>query len=161
MLSQFNDEVLLKGPIAVLPQNLNTRWLKRVQKQCDDFLDRNFSENECRLVEDIKEDLLIACVLQILQYQRQGNAQPSIEEVVEAATVFSVCMTMESVQRESDIGLIPPGLDNIFDTGRIREFKKHHPDFIEILDKACIIRNDNPGWIQSLKNKVFSMLLGT
>ena len=160
MLSQFTEEVLSNGPVALLPQNMKTKWLKHVQKQCDDFLDRNFSENECRIPEDIKEDLLIACVMEILYYGRGKTSQPDLEEVIKAATIYALCITMESVQRESGIEFEPPDLENILDIGRIAKFKENNPEFIEFIEKACIIRNDNSGWLQSLKNKVFSAVLG-
>ena len=43
MLSQFNNEVLSYGPTAVLPQNLNSTWINKLQKMADDFLDSNFA----------------------------------------------------------------------------------------------------------------------
>ena len=160
MLSQFANEVLSNGPVALLPQNLNTEWLKRVQKQCDDFLDRNFSENECRIPEDVQEDLLIASVLEILHYQRGKTSQPDLEEVIKGATLYALCITMESVHRNSGIDLEPPDLDNIFDIGRIAKFKENNPEFIQFIEKACIIRNENSGWLQNLKNKVLSAVSG-
>ena len=36
MLSQFNNEVLSYGPTAVLPQNLNSSWIMKLQKAAED-----------------------------------------------------------------------------------------------------------------------------
>lgn len=46
MFSEFYNEVLSYGPSAVLPQNLNSKWLQNVQKIADDFLNTNFNLNE-------------------------------------------------------------------------------------------------------------------
>jgi hypothetical protein len=43
MLSEFYNEVLTYGPVAVLPQNLNDKWIQQLQKMADDFLDSNFN----------------------------------------------------------------------------------------------------------------------
>jgi hypothetical protein len=47
MLSEFYNEVLSYGPVAILPQNLNDKWIQRLQKMADDFLDSNFNLDAC------------------------------------------------------------------------------------------------------------------
>jgi len=42
MLSKFGNEVLLHGPDALLPQNLNKEWLNWLQKMAEDFLDGSY-----------------------------------------------------------------------------------------------------------------------
>ena len=69
MLSKFNNEVLSYGPTAVLPQNLNRFWIKKLQKAADEFLDNNFDLHECRDPHDIGDPILSACVYEILAYQ--------------------------------------------------------------------------------------------
>ena len=159
MLSQFANEVLSNGPVAVLPQNLSEKWLKRTQKQCDDFFDQNFSEEECRTPEDLKGDILIASVHELLRYQRGEDFQIDFAELVAHSTIYAVSVTMESVHRESGIGLTPPDLNNIFDVDRIVAFKEKNPDFIKLIENVCIIRDAKGGWLQSIKNKVLSTVL--
>jgi len=69
MLSEFYNEVLFFGPLAVLPQNLNSKWIERLQNMADDFFDSNFNLNECKDPRDIGDPVLAACVYEILRYQ--------------------------------------------------------------------------------------------
>jgi hypothetical protein len=41
MLSKINNEVLSHGPEAVLPQNLNKKWLNILQEMAEDFIGSN------------------------------------------------------------------------------------------------------------------------
>ena len=74
MLSRFNNEVLSYGPSAVLPQNLNAKWIRILQKMADDFLDTNFDLNECKDPRDIGDPVLMACVYEIERYQTGGKS---------------------------------------------------------------------------------------
>ena len=65
MLSQFANEVLSYGPTAVLPQNLNDKWIQQLQIIADDFFDSNFSLDECKEPKDIGDPILAACVFEI------------------------------------------------------------------------------------------------
>ena len=68
MLSKFNNEVLSKGSAAVLPQNLDHAWLSRLETVSEDFLERNFSIDECKTPQDIADPLLSVCVFEILRH---------------------------------------------------------------------------------------------
>ena len=83
MLSEFNNEVLLKGPSAVLPQNLNAQWLKRLQKITEDFLDSNFSLDECKDPQDVADPILSVSVYEILRHQHADSNIVPIEEMIE------------------------------------------------------------------------------
>ncbi len=161
MLSEFNNEVLLKGPNAVLPQNLNDPWLKRLQKIAEDFLDSNFSLDECNDPRDVADPILSVCVYEILRYQNDDNNIVPIEKMIEKMVIYAVSIIMEAVNRESAIGLEPPNLDNILSIKRIVAFKKINPDFIAMLEKACIIRDSGKGWFDSIKKKLLSIILGS
>ncbi|NNG01588.1 MAG: hypothetical protein HKM93_19525 [Desulfobacteraceae bacterium] len=156
MLSQFTNEVLSYGPTAVLPQNLNEKWMNRLQKICDDFLDSNFALDECREPTDIGDPILVACLYEILQYQRGDDVRMASGELAELGTIYALAVTMESIQRESDIGLDPPTLENILSIERIVEFKKKNPEFVHALEEYCIIKEAEESWFQSIKNKIFT-----
>lgn len=154
MLSRFNNEVLSYGPTAVLPQNLNHTWMKNLQKIADDFLDSNFSLHECKDPRDVGDPILMACVYEILSFQQEGRVEVSPKEMAEKMAIYSLSILMESVNRESDIGLEPPNLDNVLSMERIIEFKDKNPEFVKVLKKACIIQNSEKGWFQNIKDKL-------
>ncbi len=154
MLSRFNNEVLSYGPTAVLPQNLNRVWIKKLQKLADDFLDSNFSLHECKDPRDIGDPILIACVYEIMRFQQGEIADVSPKEMAEKMAIYSLSILMESVNRESNIGLEAPDLDNVLSMERIMAFKDKNPEFVKVLKKACIVQNSEKGWFQNIKDKL-------
>jgi len=154
MLSRFNNEVLSYGPTAVLPQNLNSTWIKRLQKMADDFLDSNFVQHECKDPNDIGDPILMACVYEILSYQQEDSAGLSAKDLAEKMAIYSLSILMESVDRESHIGLEPPDLNNVLLMDRIIAFKERNPEFVKVLKQACIIQNSEKGWFQNIKDKL-------
>jgi len=154
MLSRFNNEVLSYGPTAVLPQNLNSTWIKKLQKITDDFLDSNFALDECKDPRDIGDPILMACVYEILGFQQRDSADVSPKEMAEKMAIYSLSILMESVNRESDIRLEPPNLDDILSMDRIMAFKDKNPEFVKVLKQACIIQNSEKGWFQNIKDKL-------
>jgi len=154
MLSRFNNEVLSYGPTAVLPQNLNSTWMKNLQKITDDYLDSNFSLHECKDPRDIGDPILMACVYEILSYQQGERVEISPQEMAENMAIYSLSILMESVNREANIGLDPPNLDNVLSMERIIAFKDKNPEFVKVLKKACILQNSAKGWFQNIKDKL-------
>lgn len=160
MLSKFSNEVLSRGPQAVLPQNLSDYWLKALQKLCDDFLDRNFAVDQCTETLDLGDPVLVACVHEVVRYNRGGGADISAEELAESGTIYALSITMESIRRESDIKMSPPTLDNLLSVDRIVQFGKINPEFGRFLESACIIpadaTPDEENWFQRLKRKILA-----
>jgi hypothetical protein len=160
MLSEFYNEVLVFGPVAVLPQNLNDKWIQRIQKMSDDFLDSNFNLQACTDARDIGDPVLAACVYEILRYQYGDKYDLTPSEMAEKIVIFTLSITMESVNRKSDFGLEPPSLDNILSMERILSYKQAKPEFIDMLKEACIIRESDKGWFQNIKEKLMSGIKG-
>jgi hypothetical protein len=156
MLTRFNNEVLSFGPSAVLPQNLNNEWIMILQGLADDFLDTNFDLQECKNPQDIGDPVLIACVYEIARYNNGENVEYSSKELAEKVAIYAIAITMESVNRESNIELEPPNLDNVLSIDRIIAFKDKNPEFVNVLKQACIIRNSEKGWFQNIKEKLLS-----
>jgi hypothetical protein len=156
MLSRFNNEVLSYGPSAVLPQNLNAEWIKVLQKMADDFLDTNFDLYECNDPRDVGDPVLMACVHEIARYQEGNKADFTSKEMAEKMVIYALAITMESVNRESNIGVEPPNLDNVLSMDRIIAYKDINPEFVKILKQACIVRNSEKGWFKNIKDKLLS-----
>ena len=160
MLSEFYNEVLAFGPLAVLPQNLNSKWIQRLQKMADAFLDSNFNLQECKTASEIGDPIIAASVYEILRYQYGHKFDLTPQEMAEKIVIYALSVTMETVNRKSDYGLKPPSLDNILSMDRIISYKKSKPEFIELLQQACIIRESDKGWFQNIKEKLISGIKG-
>ena len=156
MLSEFYNEVLAFGPVALLPQNLNNKWILRLQQMADDFLDSNFKQYECVDVREIGDPVLAACVYELLRYQHSNEFDLTPKEMAEKIVIYALALTMESVNRKSNFGLKPPNLDNVLSVERILSYKKIRPEFINLLKEACIIRESEKGWFQNIKDKLLS-----
>ena len=154
MLPKFNNEVLSKGPDAVLPQNLSREWINTLQNIAEEFLENNFSLDECRAPQDVADPILSTCVYEILRYQHGDIVDISIQEMAEMVAIYVISIIMEAVDRESDIRLDPPDLDNILSIDRIITYKEINPNFIKLLEQACIIRDAEKGWFQNIKEKI-------
>ena len=156
MLSQFNNEVLSYGPTAVLPQNLNTVWIMKLQKVADEFLDSNFDLHECKDPRDVGDPILMTCVYEILAYQAGEHVDITPDDMAEKMTIYALSIIMEAVHREDDIRLEMPNLDNILSMDRIIAFKKTNPEFINFLKQVCIVRNSEKGWFRNIKEKLLT-----
>ena len=160
MLSKFNNEVLLQGPVAVLPQNLSYKWLKRLQQIAEEFLDQNFSLDECKDPQDTADTLLSVCVYEILRYNHVDISKIPTAEMVEKMAIYAISIVMEAVSRESEMALERPDLHNILSIERIIAFKRINPGFVELLEQACVIRDSEKGWFDHIKEKILSRVAG-
>jgi hypothetical protein len=141
MLSKINNEVLSHGPEAALPQNLSQKWLNILEKMAEDFIGSNYDLEECKKPEDIADPILSVCVSELLLSQYKDKADMlSVEEMLEKITLYSISLIIEAVDRESNIGIEQPTLETIFNWDRIVRMKKTHPEFVEMLEKACIMQ---------------------
>ena len=139
MLSKINNEVLSHGPEAVLPQNLNKKWLSILQKMAEDFIGSNYDLEECKNPEDVADPILSVCVSELLISQHNGKTDIPIKEMLEKITIYSISLIIEAVDRESNIGIEQPTLEDILYWDRIIRMRKTNPEFVETLEKACIL----------------------
>jgi len=139
MLSKLGNEVLLHGPDALLPQNLNNEWLDTLQKMAGDFLDASYDLEECKKPEDVADPILSVCISEILRSQHKDKTNISVEKMLENITIYSVSLIIEAVERESNIGIEQPTLENILSWDRIMRMRKTNPKFVKALEKACIL----------------------
>ena len=140
MLSKINNEVLSHGPEAVLPQNLNKKWLNILQEMAEDFIGSNYDLEECKKPEDVADPILSVCVSELLMSQHNYKTDIPIKEMLEKITIYSISLIIEAVDRESDIGIEQPTLENILYWDRIIRMRKTNPEFVETLEKACILQ---------------------
>lgn len=161
MLSQFYSEVLSYGPANVLPQNLSSKWLDKLQTMADAFLDSNFKLGECKTADEVGDPVLSACVYSILKYRYGDDFDLSPKQMAEKLVIYSLSLTMESAHRKSNFKLTPPSLENILSMDRIIAYKHTNPEFVELLKQACIIRESEKGWFQNIKDRFLSTVTGS
>ena len=138
LLSKFANEVLSRGASALLPQNLNSEWLGGIQKMADDFLDVNFQSENCSEVGDVVDPILSACVSEILSYQRQGATEISPDDLSKRITIYCIHVTIETIRRQSGIGVQLPSLENIFDYESLAELQDTFPDLAQFFESVCL-----------------------
>lgn len=139
MLSKLNNEVLSHGPEAVLPQNLNKKWLNILQEMAEDFIGSNYDLEECKKPEDIADPILSVCVSEILRSQPNYTTDMPIDKMLEKIAIYSISLIIEAVDRVSNIGIEQPTLEDILYWDRIIRMKKTNLEFVETLEKACIL----------------------
>ena len=100
MLSQFNNEVLSYGPTAVLPQNLSSSWIMKLQNMAEEFLDSNFDLHECKDPRDVGDPILMACVYEIIAFQSGEHVDITPNDMSEKMTIYALSIIMETVHRE-------------------------------------------------------------
>ncbi len=140
MLAKFNNEVLKYGPDAVLPQNLNKEWLNTLQKMAEDFLEANYDLEQCKKPGDTVDPILSVCVSEILRSQQSDKADISDEDILKKIPIYSLSLIIEAVNRESDLGIEKPSLENLLSWDRIIKIKETNPEFIKALEQACILQ---------------------
>jgi hypothetical protein len=137
-LSRFANEVLSKGPEAVLPQKLDSFWLKKIQKMADHYLDTGFESNDCENISAIEDPIITACVYEICRSQNIDDADIPKNKFIKYATIYLVCITMETVRRESAIQIDLPTLENIFSEGWINQLKTSNPELANFFKRVCL-----------------------
>ena len=162
MLSRFSNQVLSRGPAAVLPQNLSADWLKALQKRCDTFLDRNFAVDQCSESPDADDPVLVACVHEVLRHTRKPDRDPSAEDLTEGVTIYALSITMETIRREADLEMAPPTLEDLLSIDRIVRFGRINPEFGRFLQRACITPDEKSttekSWLSRLKQRILSRI---
>ena len=138
LLSKFGNEVLSRGPEAVLPQNLDPQWLETIQELADDFLDTNFQAGICRSSGFSADPLLSACVSEILSRRAGGGVAIEEREMFEKITMYALSVTMETVRRDAGLEMAPPTLENIFEQKRFAKLRDLRPDMGPVLKAICL-----------------------
>jgi hypothetical protein len=111
---QFATEVLNRGALAVLPQNLPDRWLNALLEEAEILQegDRHEMEDTCAG--------LLGSVILILSEQ---SGHPTEMEVAASTLLrymdyYIITLSAEMVSRKTDIWVEPPTLENIFQEDR-------------------------------------------
>jgi hypothetical protein len=137
-LSRFANEILSKGSEAVLPQNLDLFWLKNIQKMADYYLDTGFESNDCENINAIEDPIATSCVYEIYGSQYKDDADLPKNKLIKYTTIYLVCITMETIRRESGLQMELPTLENIFSDERINRLKTEYPELGKFFKRVCL-----------------------
>ncbi len=158
MLSKLNNELLLSGPAAVLPQNLPDAWLGALQEKAEEYLDATYDLEVCRTPSDKADAMLMACVLELYRQGRASKQRIEPKKLGELLTVYALSLIIESAARNHGLAAPPPDLKNILSSERIRKLAKKIPELSDFLDRACILKAPRARWIDTLKTSILSGL---
>jgi len=111
---QFATEVLQRGPLAVLPQNLPDRWLNALLEEAE------------ILHEGDRHEIAVTCAgllgAVILLLSEQSGHPPTMEvaagTLLRSMDYYIITLAAEMVSRQTDIWVEPPTLENIFQEDR-------------------------------------------
>ncbi|GAB6094742.1 hypothetical protein JCM14469_09940 [Desulfatiferula olefinivorans] len=143
MLNQFIDDVISKGADAVLPQNLDQTWLDLIYVAAKNFLTIAVTAggeiDEDQVLSDANSMMMLSSIVEIAQEQSgyQPSDQPfDIPEdlMFEYISCYAMAVILESVDRESDLGLDKPTVSNIFDRDRLFAIEESCPEVTALLN---------------------------
>jgi hypothetical protein len=147
MLNQFIDEVVSEGAAAVLPQNLDTKWLDMIYVAARNFLkisltcEGNIPEED--VLSDMNSMMLLSAVVEIAQHQSGYGPDITPVEIpedliFEYISCYALAIVLECIVRESGIEMVPPELDSIFDRERLFEIEQNNHELTDLLNKLII-----------------------
>lgn len=144
MLNQFVDEVISQGAEALLPQELEEKWLDRMYVAAKNFLQMAMKPegviSEEDILNDINSMIMLSSIVEIAQHQ-SGYApsdQPyEIPEdmLFEYISCYALAIVLESISRESGMGVDSPTLETIFERDRLFSIEQSNPEITVLLNK--------------------------
>lgn len=153
MINIFIDEVISKGAEAILPQNLDDRWLVLMTDAAISFLrdtsgktQENVKKDEDDTLSDEQSLLMLAAVMEIIQYQMDYPANFEAQKIPEEQffshmSCYAISVALEFINRQQGIFTSPPDLDSIFDEDRIFGIEETDPVITQLLNDL-VFNND-------------------
>ncbi len=151
MMNQFMDEVLSEGAAAVLPQNLDDRWLAMIYAASISFLKETYDGQEGKGKDsyefsDLNSMLMLSSVTEILQHNKgyspdSGAHTIPEKEIFEYLLCYALSIVYESIRREAQFDFTSPTLENIFDQERLYEIERSSPALTDLLNEL-VASND-------------------
>jgi len=148
MLNQYVDEVVANGAEAVLPQNLDDKWLDMIYAASKLFiktaaLPGEKNDKKGYDFSDLYSNLMLTSVMEIIHHQKgvfmnSDTIKIPEEEIYEYILCYAMAVVYESISREAEIRIPPPTLDNIFDRDRLFEIEQSNPQLTDLLQKIVL-----------------------
>jgi hypothetical protein len=147
MLNQFIDEVISEGAEAVLPHNLETKWLDMIYVAARNFLKIAATRNEDVTDEDVLSDtnslMMLSSVIEIAQNQNNyahvnSPAEIPEETLFEYISCYSLNIIFECISRETGIEFETPTIETIFDKERLYRVEQAVPELTDLLNRLIV-----------------------
>lgn len=143
MLNKFVDEVVSKGAEALLPQNLEDKWLENLYVAAKNFLqiavhaDSNLNEDD--VLNDLNSMMMLSSILEIAQekagYSPSDQPYEIPEDMLfEYISCYALAIVLEAISRESGMTMEPPTLENIFERERLFDIEQINPELTVLLN---------------------------
>jgi hypothetical protein len=111
---QFATEVLKRGALTVLPQNLPDRWLNALLEEAEVL-----HEGDCHARENTCAGLLGAVILLLSEQSGHPTAmEVAASTLLRSMDSYIITLAAEMVSRKTDIRVEPPTLGDIFHEDR-------------------------------------------
>lgn len=144
MINQYIDDVVSKGAEAVLPQNLDSKWLDLIYVAAKNFLQTAMGVEGDTIDDDVLNDenslIMLASITEISQYQSGYSPDdPAFEipegKMFEYISCYALAVILECIHRESPLEMAPPTVESIFDRERLFEIEQNNPQLTEVLNR--------------------------
>lgn len=143
MLNEFIDDVISQGAEALLPQNIEEKWLDMLYVASKNFLKLAVTAKGDIQEDDVLSDdnsmMMLSAIVEIAQFQK--NYEPSDrpfeipeELIFEYISCYALAIILENIARESGLAMEQPTLDNIFERDRLFEIEQNSPDVTTLLN---------------------------
>ena len=128
MLNRFIDEIVSKGASAVLPHLLEDRWLTPITAAARRYLITAMADDgkdtPTDPFEDEGADMMLAAVMEAVQWEKGYPAELSMHEVPEEEmheylTCYALWTVITYLSRHGELQAEPPTLEKLFDRERI------------------------------------------
>ncbi len=148
MINRFMDEVVSKGAVGLLPQNLSEEWLEHLAVGAKKFLltamnkgheDPGEDAEPTDPFEDAESTMLLTAVMEILQFQK-GYADdteiPEIpkEELFECLSCYALWVVITYLGKVLELSLEFPGVENVFEREPVYEMEQRFPQLTAALN---------------------------
>ncbi len=150
MLKKLSKVYKRKGAKGLLPHKLPDDVFNYMLSNVDKFLDGELEE------ENKGFSCIFFCVLMILNHQNgdTGEFQLPPEELFEAMQNYCIALTMEEVNKKTDMKTTPPTVFNILDSKRQVEISSDAVEDDEPDDIATSIVNQfGPRYVNAVMKK--------
>ncbi|MCG8471291.1 MAG: hypothetical protein MI742_05480 [Desulfobacterales bacterium] len=146
-INQFMDEVISRGSEALLPQNLDDKWLEGLFIASRSFLAMAARDEEPEDGEELFSDahsmMLLSSVTELAQALKGYTPEESDGEVDEGLffeylSCYALAILFEAIKRSSEFTFEPPTLENLLDRERIYSIEQETPVITEILNEVIL-----------------------
>ena len=116
----FTTEVLNRGALAVLPQNLPERWLNALPEEAEVFQGILQQEDANTNIEETCAGLLGAVLVMLMQQSGDpSKLEMALSTLLRSMNYYVITLSAETISRKTDSWVEPPTLENLVSEDRV------------------------------------------